>query len=85
RAPGCAAARRARAPGGGCACRGASAPAGAAVALRPTARYAHGRAYLEALAARHGLTHIQPPEAATLRLEQRQPVAGQLWWLAAPA
>jgi predicted TPR repeat methyltransferase len=55
------------------------------VALLPTARYAHGRAYLEALAVRHGLAPSPPPEAATLRLEQRQPVTGQLWWLAAPA
>jgi len=80
-----AAVRRALAPGGVFAFSVESAPAGTAVALLPTARYAHGRAYLQALAERHGLAHRQPPEAATLRLEQRQPVPGQLWWLAATA
>ena len=80
-----AAVRRTLAPGGVFAFSVETAPPGAAVALRPTARYAHGQAHLEALAARHGLVPACAPEAATLRLEQRQPVAGQLWWLAAPA
>lgn len=79
-----AAVRHALAPGGVFAFSVESAPAGSAVALLPTARYAHGSAYLDALAARHGLVHARPPEAATLRLEQRLPVPGQLWWLAAP-
>jgi len=80
-----AAARPALAPGGVFAFSVETAPAAAAVALLPTARYAHGSAYLQALASRHGLVPQRAPEAATLRLEQRQPVAGQLWWLAAPA
>lgn len=80
-----AAVRRALAPGGVFAFSVEAAPAGTAVALLPTARYAHGHAHLEALAARHGLAQSPRPEAATLRLEQRQPVRGQLWWLVAPA
>jgi len=80
-----AAVRRVLAPGGVFAFSVEAAPAGAAVALLPTARYAHGRVHLEALAARHGFVQTRTPEAATLRLEQRQPVPGELWWLAAPA
>ncbi len=80
-----AAVRHALAPGGIFAFSVESAPAGTAVALLPTSRYAHGSAYLEALATRHGLAHARAPEVATLRLEQREPVRGQLWWLSAPA
>jgi predicted TPR repeat methyltransferase len=80
-----AAVRRALAPGGVFAFSVESAPAGSDVALLPTARYAHGSAYLQTLASRHGLVHARTPEATTLRLEQRRPVAGQLWWLAVPA
>ncbi len=75
------AARRALAPGGVFAFTVEEAPAGLGVELRPTARYAQSAAHLDALAARHGFVDTSPPQRATLRLEQRQPVAGQVRWL----
>ncbi len=52
----------------------------AGVELRPTARYAHAAPLLHTLAARHGLV-VEHEEAGTLRLEQREPVAGRYLWL----
>jgi predicted TPR repeat methyltransferase len=45
--------------------------------LQPTGRYAHAPAYIEALARRHGFTPVVERDV-TLRVEQGQPVAGQL-------
>jgi predicted TPR repeat methyltransferase len=50
--------------------------------LRATARYAHSARHLRELAARHGLVAQAHEARATLRLEQRQPVAGLVMWLA---
>lgn len=76
-----AAVRRALAAGGVFAFTVEEAPAGVAVELRPTARYAHSAAHLDTLAARHGFVDATAPQRATLRLEQRQPVAGLVRWL----
>jgi predicted TPR repeat methyltransferase len=54
---------------------------GQAFELRASSRYAHSARYVRALAARHGLAE-RALEAATLRLDQRQPVAGLLGCLA---
>ena len=45
--------------------------------LQPTGRYAHASAYLGTLARRHGFTPLVEREV-TLRVEQGNPVAGQL-------
>lgn len=45
--------------------------------LRPSGRYAHAPAYIEALARRHGFECVVG-QAVTLRVEQGRPVAGQL-------
>ena len=51
--------------------------------LRPSSRYAQSARYLRALAAAHGL-HVQSLRQDTLRLDQRQPVAGWLAVMTAP-
>jgi predicted TPR repeat methyltransferase len=58
------------------------APSGIDFELRATARYAHSERHLGELAARHGLVAHAREARATLRLEQRQPVAGLVMWLA---
>lgn len=60
------------------------APAAVDWELRATARYAHSARHLDTLAARHGFTDAAPAERITLRLEQRQPVAGLARWLSSP-
>ncbi|MFT3719695.1 tetratricopeptide repeat protein [Pseudorhodoferax sp.] len=52
--------------------------------LLPSLRYAHSEAYLRALAARHGLA-VAALQPATLREDQRQPIAGLVLCLRAPA
>jgi predicted TPR repeat methyltransferase len=51
--------------------------------LRDSLRYAHGEAYLRALAAAHGLQGWRSP-AGTLREDQGRPVAGLCVLLRAP-
>jgi predicted TPR repeat methyltransferase len=52
--------------------------------LQPTGRYAHAPAYIEALARRHGFARVVE-QTVTLRVEQGNPVAGQLQlWQRAP-
>lgn len=51
--------------------------------LRPSSRYAQSARYLRALAAAHGL-HVHGLRQDTLRLDQRQPVAGWLAVMSAP-
>jgi predicted TPR repeat methyltransferase len=81
-----AAARRVLAPGGVLAFTVEEAPANAGVLLHAQARYAHSARHLEHLARRHGFADAHPPLRATLRLEQRRPVAGLVcWWSAPPA
>ena len=53
------------------------------VALRATGRYAHGRGYVEGLAARHGL-RIAAFDPIDVRLEAGGRIAGWLFVLAAP-
>ncbi|MDO9095677.1 MAG: methyltransferase domain-containing protein [Rubrivivax sp.] len=50
--------------------------------LRPSSRYAQSARYVQALAQRHGLV-VEQQEQTTLRLDQRQPVAGLLFLLSA--
>ena len=52
------------------------------VRLRATGRYAHGRAYLERLAAAHGLA-VRSFEAIDVRLEASGRIPGWLFVLAA--
>jgi predicted TPR repeat methyltransferase len=77
-----AAVRRVLAPGGVFAFSIEEAPSGIDFELRATARYAHSERHLGELAARHGLVAHAREARATLRLEQRQPVAGLVMWLA---
>lgn len=51
--------------------------------LRPSSRYAQSERYLLALAAAHGFDVLKASRD-TLRLDQRQPVAGLLMWLCKP-
>lgn len=53
----------------------------AAFVLRPSLRYAHGAAYVRALAQAHGLG-VRACDAAPIREDQRRPVAGLYWVLA---
>lgn len=73
-----AAAAQRLAPGGVFAFSVEQADAGRALQLRPSLRYAHGRASLEAMAAAHGLL-VDAVWAAPIREDQLQPVMG--WYL----
>jgi predicted TPR repeat methyltransferase len=53
------------------------------VALRPSLRYAHSRAYVESLARTHGFDLLDVKEQP-LREEQRTPIPGLFVWLAKP-
>lgn len=79
-----AAVKRVLAPSGVFAFTVEEAPAGVELELRTTARYAHSARHLDALAARHGFVDATAPARITLRLEQRQPVAGLVRWLSSP-
>lgn len=70
-----AAAVRRLAPGGVFAFSVEQADPGRDLQLRPSLRYAHGRRYIEALAAAHGLA-VDALWAAPIREDQRQPVMG---------
>lgn len=50
--------------------------------LRPSSRYAQSAHYVKTLAQRHGLV-VEQQEETTLRLDQREPVAGLLFLLRA--
>lgn len=81
-APAIAAARRRLAPGGVLAFS-VERDDDAEFLLRPTGRYAHGRAYLERLAGAHDLT-LAGCEPVTLRYEHDAPVHGWLCTMVAP-
>jgi predicted TPR repeat methyltransferase len=76
-----AAVRRVLAPGGVFAFSVEEAATDVDFELRATARYAHSARHLGELATRHGLVPQAREWRGTLRLEQRQPVAGLLLWL----
>jgi predicted TPR repeat methyltransferase len=48
--------------------------------LRPSMRYAHSRGYIERLASEHGFD-IRKVTAHAIREDQREPIAGWLFWL----
>ena len=67
--------------GGGIFCFSAGTPEGDKdFELKTSLRYAHSRAYLRALVARHGFEEIKVLNQP-IREDQRQAIAGQYWYL----